>query len=569
MKRNKTVCMLLILSMLTACFACPVFAADEALPEVTVRAVGEMVEFSAILPDGSEGDAVNYMIVTKDTTQEMLDSKEGDLLPHIKALDSGVLDSSKSITATIRLSAAVETGTYKLVLSSVSLPQAVMKEFDFVQPQEIKDALKAVNDAQVTGNDYSAAETAVTENASRLGIDLTDFSASSFSAKKNDVLRQIKSVTYDPKNYNTELAKLQALFGGAMMQGLVELSTSVSEMDKAISDYRMYVSFDLTTYDQAKQKGLLNGVYDSLKGKTFDDTDNFYNELMSAVFFAEFNAAGSKKAMRDLFEEYNGKYFTITIPAKVKSKDTLFTHLSKRSNYKDAKDLQNEINKYADSLDSGSGSNGGGGGSRPGPGPDDIVIRPTATPTPTNTPNDIGNVFHDLDSVAWAKESIQKLYDNQVIAEDPSKHFRPEDSITREEFVKMLVVSLDILDENAQCSFDDVSEADWFYPYIASAVSKGVVKGVSDTSFGVGQNVTRQDIAALVYRAAENLHVTLAQNNPEKDFSDKADISDYAVEAIRAMTKAGIVNGYEDNTFQPHHTATRAEAAVMIAKFAF
>ena len=51
--------------------------------------------------------------------------------------------------------------------------------------------------------------------------------------------------------------------------------------------------------------------------------------------------------------------------------------------------------------------------------------------------------------------------------------------------------------------------------------------------------------------------------------SDKADISDYAVEAIRAMTKAGIVNGYEDNTFQPHHTATRAEAAVMIAKFAF
>lgn len=569
MKRNKTVSILLILSMLAACFACPVFAADEALPEVSVRAIGEKVEFSATFPDGLEGDEVNYMIVTKDTTQEMLDGKEGALLAHIKALDSGVLDSSKSITAAIRLSAAVETGTYKLVLSSVSLPQAVMKEFDFVQPQEIKDALKAVNDAQVTGNDYSAVETAVTENASSLGIDLTDFSASSFSAKKNDVLRQIKSVTYDPENYNAEIVKLQALFGGAMMQGLVELSNSVSEMDSAVADYRMYVSFDLTTYDQAKQKGLLNGVYNSLKGKNFDDTDDFYNELMTAVFFAEFNAAGSKKAMRDLFEEYNGKYFTITIPAKVKSKDALFTYLSKRDNYKDASDLQNEINKYADSLDSGSGSNGGGGGSRPGPGPDDIVIRPTATPTPTNTPNDIGNVFHDLDSVAWAKESIQKLYDNQVIAEDPSKRFRPEDSITREEFVKMLVVSLDILDENAQCSFDDVSEADWFYPYIASAVSKGVVKGVSDTSFGVGQNVTRQDIAALVYRAAENLNVALEQNNPEKDFSDKADISDYAVEAIRAMTKAGIINGYEDNTFQPHHTATRAEAAVMIAKFAF
>ena len=71
MKRNKTVSILLILSMLAACFACPVFAADEALPEVSVRAIGEKVEFSATFPDGLEGDAVNYMIVTKDTTQEM------------------------------------------------------------------------------------------------------------------------------------------------------------------------------------------------------------------------------------------------------------------------------------------------------------------------------------------------------------------------------------------------------------------------------------------------------------------------------------------------------------------
>ena len=59
----------------------------------------------------------------------------------------------------------------------------------------------------------------------------------------------------------------------------------------------------------------------------------------------------------------------------------------------------------------------------------------------------------------------------------------------------------------------------------------------------------------------------LPQSNPEKQFADAQDISAYAQEAIAGMTKAGIINGYEDNTFRPKNTATRAEAAVIIGKF--
>ena len=119
MKRNRTISVFLILSMLAACFVCPVFAADGAAPQVSIRVAGENVQVNATLPNGAEGDVVNYMIVTEDTTQEMLDGQEGDLTPRIKALDTGKLGALKSVSVSVRLGAEVETGTYKLVLSSV------------------------------------------------------------------------------------------------------------------------------------------------------------------------------------------------------------------------------------------------------------------------------------------------------------------------------------------------------------------------------------------------------------------------------------------------------------------
>ena len=574
MKRNRLISALLTLTVMAMSFVCPVFADDSGTPtaEVSVRAVGQEVEISASLPNGAEGDLVNYMIVSKDVTQEMLDGKQGDLTASIVTLDFGTLKADQTFSARIKLGTKIKTDTYHLVLASASLPEPVIQPFDFVQPQEIKDALSAINSAQASGSDFSAVETALEENSSALGIDLQDYQKDAFAEKRGFVLRQIKSVTYNPEDYTAELIKFQELFGGAMLKGLVETASSASELDSAVTKYKIYVSEDFANYNKAKEKNLLNGVYNYFKGKTFDDTETFFNELNVSAFFAQFNAAGSKKIMKELIEEYDKVYFTLKYPSNLTTMDDLMTYLSKRNNYQSVTDLQDTIDKWkpGTSGNTGNTGTGSGSGSRPGPGPDNLVVSPTSKPTTTPTPSgDIGNVFADLGGFDWAEESISKLYDNKVIAAAADKRYRPQDSVTREEFVKMLVVSLDILDENAVCSFDDVSKDDWFYPYIASAVSKGVVKGVSDTGFGVGENVTRQDVAALIYRAAENLNVTLKQDKPEKDFSDKAAISDYAAAAVGAMSKAGILNGYEDNTFQPHSTATRAEAAVMIAKFAF
>ena len=205
----------------------------------------------------------------------------------------------------------------------------------------------------------------------------------------------------------------------------------------------------------------------------------------------------------------------------------------------------------AQQTSGGGGNGGGGGGSAPQKSIDVYLPEEKFT-------------FTDLADVSWASESIYALTEAGIISKDPTGKFRPSDLITREEYVKMLVTALGIFDENATCSFSDVNPGSWYAPYIASAYNKGLVKGISDSEFGVGRKITRQDISVMLFRSASVSGITFKEDSGIS-FADKEEISDYAKDAIIKMAASGIINGYEDNTFRPHSNATRAEATVITA----
>jgi len=80
----------------------------------------------------------------------------------------------------------------------------------------------------------------------------------------------------------------------------------------------------------------------------------------------------------------------------------------------------------------------------------------------------------------------------------------------------------------------------------------------------VGMNITRQDIATVIYRANTSAFNGVAFGN---NMTDGAQISDYAREGVNALTSAGIVTGYADGSFRPSSFATRAEATVIIYRY--
>lgn len=205
---------------------------------------------------------------------------------------------------------------------------------------------------------------------------------------------------------------------------------------------------------------------------------------------------------------------------------------------------------------SGSGGGGGGGAS---------VFAPTKPVENKPDTKDDEKTFYDLDGFEWAKAYIQTLNSKGIINGFGDGTFRPGDKVTREEFVKMLVVALN-LKGDIKLGFNDVDSTHWAYEYIKKAVSAGVVNGISDTEFGINTAISRQDMAVMAYRAAKKVG-KLNNIEPDKNnFSDESDIADYAKDAIAYMKSAGIINGVGENMFNPLGTATRAETAVVISK---
>jgi len=171
--------------------------------------------------------------------------------------------------------------------------------------------------------------------------------------------------------------------------------------------------------------------------------------------------------------------------------------------------------------------------------------------------------FGDLENHSWAKDSIYELYNNGIVNGKAEGIFAPNDSITRAEAVKMIILALSEVNSEAECSFSNVNVGSWMYPFVATAATKGIVNGYSNEYFGADDAVTREDFAVIIVRAAEAIGSEFDAEGVT--FADSEEIADYALEAVYKLKRAGIINGAGENQFMPKAFATRAEAAKIIA----
>lgn len=191
-----------------------------------------------------------------------------------------------------------------------------------------------------------------------------------------------------------------------------------------------------------------------------------------------------------------------------------------------------------------SGNGGGGGGG--------VTVKPQVN-------NSVVEEFKDLSKNHWAYPSIMKMKSQNILSGYEDNTFKPDRSVTREEFVRIAVSALGYYDSSAQCIFDDVGTEKWSYHYVASAVQRGLIYGITENEFGAGMSITREDAAVIMYRALKG---NLAYAEPQ--FADSEEISDYAKESIGALCANGIVKGVNEYYFAPKQSLTRAQTAVLI-----
>ncbi len=208
-----------------------------------------------------------------------------------------------------------------------------------------------------------------------------------------------------------------------------------------------------------------------------------------------------------------------------------------------------------------SGSPGGGGSS----GSVGIKASVPATGNSVNSvpnPSIPVNIFDDIEDVEWARDAIVTLAEKSIVSGIGGGKFNPNGNVTREQFTKIVVGAFVPEAEIVALPFKDVSADAWYTEYIAKAYGKEIVGGMGDGSFGVGMNITRQDMCVMIYNAARALGMNFELS--EDTFADDSLISDYAKEAVYALKKAGAVNGINNDEFGPLGFATRAQAAKII-----
>lgn len=224
-------------------------------------------------------------------------------------------------------------------------------------------------------------------------------------------------------------------------------------------------------------------------------------------------------------------------------------------------------NKLAQNASQGSKPAGGGGG---GGGGSTVKITPAAVAgdTAENTPNgeaETGEKFVDLSEAEWSKEAVLSLSDKGIVNGYPDGSFMPNAFVTREEFSKMIFCALELEKAKDEHLFEDVKTDDWFYDYVAALCETKIINGESESFFGTGGYLTREDLAVITVRSAEYKGIKL-NGSQAFDFGDSGEISDYAEESVKTLAKCGIMVGYDGN-FEPQGSVTRAMAAKVIYEF--
>ncbi len=173
------------------------------------------------------------------------------------------------------------------------------------------------------------------------------------------------------------------------------------------------------------------------------------------------------------------------------------------------------------------------------------------------------SVFGDLAGYEWAATQIDTLRLLGIVSGKSATSYAPADSVTRAEYLAMLVRLLNLQANGEAKTFTDVNPGDWFYDVVNVASSLGIAYGYENGAFDPNAVIKRQDMAVFAKRAMDAAGIP-ALVGISSTFEDQADIDAYALDAVLYMSSVGVINGMGDGTFKPLETANRAQAAVVI-----
>ena len=170
--------------------------------------------------------------------------------------------------------------------------------------------------------------------------------------------------------------------------------------------------------------------------------------------------------------------------------------------------------------------------------------------------------FSDVDADDWFAESAVYVRDNGVMNGTSDTTFNPNGTTNRGQIAAILYRAAGSPAVSGAADFPDVTAGAYYADAASWAAANGIVTGYSDGTFGPGDPITRQQLAAILWRYAGS---PAAESGT--DYADESAIASYAVTAVDWARDTGVITGRDGNVFDPNGRATRAQAAVILHRY--
>ncbi|MDY3928900.1 MAG: S-layer homology domain-containing protein [Clostridia bacterium] len=470
---------------------------------------------------------------------------------NIKAVEqNNKLNDNKSFSFEVEMDA--KSGKYTVLVNSNAFSEYLTEDFYYVSSIEISEIIEKLNNT----SDASSFREEFIKNVYLLGLDDELLKNISETDVCEDLYKQkpYEDIVDVTNKYIKSTVEKQVIDNGNKNQVAEWFNKYESEL--GLSEYALYSEYkDLS--ENNKQK-LVSKISKQNKDKNFEEK---FNESVILTVIETADSYGKVGNILNAHKDivYNkdiSEYFSKTNTASIDNK------LIGKS-YNTITELQSAIKELLNGSGQQGGGSGGSGSSGGGNSMPVVINNNTSIPVPVEESLDL---FDDIENVEWAKVAINTLAKKGIINGKNERVFDPDSNVTREEFVKMLIGAFGINTENITCykAFNDVIPGEWYEKYVMAGVYIGAINGKNENEFGIGEAVTRQDMAVMAYRFSSYCNLKFSDNDSYSIFTDRTGIADYAKQAVSGLVGAKIINGMDNGSFEAKSYTTRAQAAVVI-----
>ena len=176
--------------------------------------------------------------------------------------------------------------------------------------------------------------------------------------------------------------------------------------------------------------------------------------------------------------------------------------------------------------------------------------------------------FTDLAANAWYTDAVAYVYRHDLMAGYGENLFGPDDDLSRAQLCQIIYNMEGQPATSGSSVFTDVADGAWYADAVTWAASQGIVGGYGNGLFGPEDNITREQLASILYRYAQSkgYDTSVGENTNILSYTDALEISEYAIPAMQWACGAGIMEG-NAGYLTPQGDATRAQVATMLMRF--